>query len=114
MLLLEMFPHVDAIASYIGDASGHVSASSWTIWPSYSCIFQVLTGSHVVSTCHVFIGTRVMLLLEHVSLPHWTMYRIFIGPRGVTTISHVPFFTRPRVTMLYICVSVFSGPRVMP
>jgi hypothetical protein len=39
------------------------------------------------------------------SLHHWTMCHIFIGPRGMTTIHHVSFFTRAHVMLLYVCDS---------
>jgi hypothetical protein len=118
MLQLEILPRVDAIAGYIGDALGHVSPSYWTTWPCLvlACFRSLL--DHVscpsCSTCQVFIGTRVVLRLEHMSLLNWTMCHIFIGPCG-NNIPRVLFFLLGHVSRC--CTSscqFFSGPHVMP
>ena len=62
------------------------------------------------STCQIFIGTRVAIRLEQVSLLHWTMCHIFIGPRGVTTIPHVSFFySTSCLDAICPCVSILLG-----
>ena len=59
----------------------HILGSNWT-----TCRVPV------VPLVMCFIGTRVAFWLEQVSLLHWTMCRIFIGPCGVTTIPCMSFF----------------------
>ena len=62
------------------------------------------------SICQFSIGTRVVLRLGHVSLLHWTKCRIFIGPRGVTTIPRVSFFCSTTcLDVVRPCVSILLG-----
>ena len=62
------------------------------------------------STCLFSISTRVVLRLGHVSLLHWTMHHIFVGPCGVTIIPRMSFFYL--ITCLDVlrpCVSILLG-----
>jgi hypothetical protein len=52
--------------------------------------------------------------LDHMSLHHWTKCHIFIGPRGMTTIHHVSFFTRAHVMLCMSACLFLSGPRITP
>ena len=80
---------------------------------SCPCTFQDLTEPHVgssYSTCQVYIGTRVAFRLEQVSLLHWTMCHIFIGPRGITTIPCMSFFYLTTYhDVVCLCVSILLG-----
>ena len=110
MLPLEMLSRVDAIAGYIGDGSGHVSPSYSTTWPSLVLAHFRFLLDHVLSMLFHLLGFywhTCRIAVVAVSLLHWIMCHIFIGPRGLTTISHMSFFTWPCVTMLYVHVSVF-------
>ena len=75
---------------------GYVSPSYCITWPSLVLARFRFLLDHVwgpcCSTCQFSIGTCVVLWLGHVSLLHWTMCHIFIGPRGVTTIPCMSFF----------------------
>jgi hypothetical protein len=56
-----------------------------------------------------------MLRLGHVSLLHWTKCRIFIGPRGVTTIPRVSFFySTTCLDDVRLCVSILLGHMSRP
>jgi hypothetical protein len=105
------FPRVHAIAGCIGDGSGMchlLTAQRGHLW------FLHVSGSyyHMLRPCcstnQFSIGTCVVLRLGHVSLLHWTMCHIFIGPRGMTTIPRMSFFysttclnvVRPHVSIL--------------
>jgi len=103
---------------------GYVSPSYCTTWPSLvlACIrfFLDHVSGHSCSICQFSIGTRVMLRLVHVSLLHWTMFRIFSGPRGCFLFDHVSrhcpstfrFFIRPRGFTTSFHMWDFNSPRV--
>jgi hypothetical protein len=82
----------------IEDRSGHVSPCYWTTWPSLVLPHFRFLLDHVSGPCYFScqfsISTRVMLQLEQVSLLHWTMCRIFIGPRGYFLFNHVSWCCR--------------------
>ena len=119
-------PRVHVIACCIGDGSGtchlliaqrghlwflHVSGSYWT-----TC------RVHAIPLVSFFMGTRVMLRLDHVSLIHWTMCHIFIGPHGRFLFDHVPWrcpsmfhiFIHPRGFTTSFHMSDFNSPHVEP
>ena len=86
------FPRVHAIAGCTGDGSGTchlLMAQRGHIW------FLHVSGSYG-TTCRVpfvphvsFLWPHMSVLrLDHVSLLYWTMWRIFIGPRGRFLFDH--------------------------
>jgi hypothetical protein len=103
----------------------YVSPSYCILWPSliiacFRFLLDHVSGSYC-STCQFSIGTYVVLQLDHVTLIHWTKYRILIGPRGCFLFDHESqhctstfcFFIRPHGFMTSIHVLDFKGPHVM-
>jgi hypothetical protein len=100
----------------------YVSSSYYTTWPSlvltrFRFLLDHMSGP-CCFTCQFSIDTRVVLWLGHMSLLHWTKCRIFIGPRGMTTIPCMSFFYSttyldavcPRVSILLGHVSCLELP----
>jgi len=93
---------------------GYVSPSYCTTWPSLVLARFRFLRDHVSGPCcstyQFSIGTRVVLRLGDVSLLHWTMCCIFIGPCGVTTIPCVSFFfSTTCLDAVRQCVSILLG-----
>jgi hypothetical protein len=83
---------------------GYVSPSYCTTWSSLVLARFRFLLDHVsgpcCSTCQFSTGTRVVLPLDHVSLFHWTMCRIFYW-------STCPFLIWPHVTVMSVHMSYF-------
>jgi hypothetical protein len=102
-----------------------VSPSYCTTWLSLVLapirFLQDYVSGPCCSTCQFSIGTRVMLRLDHVSLLHWTMYHIFIGPRGRLLFDHelwhwpsmFRIFIRQRGLTTSFHMSDFNSPHVV-
>jgi hypothetical protein len=82
---------------------GYVSPFYCTTWPSLARIRFLLdhVSGPYCSTCQFSIGTRVMLWLDHVSILHWTMCRIFLVHVAVSYLTTSHGAVRPHFVFLF-------------